>query len=76
MIASAVPVPRWDFVANGASSHVPLAGAPVRTAADPAPVAAEPAPAPAPGADTDEVLREHGRLWFNDESYVVSRKRE
>lgn len=24
---------------------------------------------------TREVLQEHGRLWFNDESYVVSRKR-
>ncbi len=24
---------------------------------------------------TREVLQEHGRLWFNDESYVVSKKR-
>jgi hypothetical protein len=25
---------------------------------------------------TREVLREHGGLWFNDESYVISRRRE
>ena len=24
---------------------------------------------------TREVLQEHGGLWFNDESFVVSRKR-
>ena len=25
---------------------------------------------------TSEVLREHGALWFYDESYVISRRRE
>ena len=25
---------------------------------------------------TREVLREHGALWFYDESYVISRRRE
>jgi len=25
---------------------------------------------------TREVLREHGGLWFYDESYVISRRRE
>jgi hypothetical protein len=25
---------------------------------------------------TDEVLKKHGGLWFNDESYVISRRRE
>ena len=25
---------------------------------------------------TREVLRKHGALWFNDEAYVISRKRE
>jgi hypothetical protein len=25
---------------------------------------------------TDEVLKQHGGLWFNDESYVISRRRE
>ncbi len=25
---------------------------------------------------TRDVLREHGGLWFNDESYVISRKRD
>jgi hypothetical protein len=32
------------------------------------------------GADcldaTAEVLRKHGGLWFNDESYVISRRRD
>jgi hypothetical protein len=25
---------------------------------------------------TREVLKRHGGLWFNDESYVISRKRD
>jgi hypothetical protein len=25
---------------------------------------------------TREVLRKHGALWFNDEAFVISRKRE